>query len=68
MKNKIKQEQKPFINYMCINVSETYFKVDLNGSKSKKQKKKTINIVANVQIFEAQEKKKDEFCSVKKNK
>lgn len=39
MKNKIKQEQKPFINYMYINVSETYFKVDLNGSKSKKQKK-----------------------------
>lgn len=32
-----------------------------------KNKRKTINIVANVQIFEAQEKKKDEFCSVKKN-
>lgn len=31
-----------------------------------KNKRKTINIVANVQIFEAQEKKKDEFCSVKK--
>lgn len=58
---KWKQEQKPFINYMYINVSGTYFKVDLNGYK----KKNTINIVANVQIFKAQKEKKEEFRSVK---
>lgn len=52
---------------MYINVSETYFKVDLKVKKNKRKKKqtKTINIVANVQIFNAQEDKKDEFYSVK---
>lgn len=45
---------------MYINVSETYFKVDLKvkkKTKSKKKQTKTINIVANVQIFRAQEDK-----------
>lgn len=52
---------------MYINVSETYFKVDLKVKKKQNRKKtnKTINIVANVQIFRAQEDKKDEFYSVK---
>lgn len=53
---------------MYINVSETYFKVDLKVKKKNKIEKKqtkTINIVANVQIFRAQEDKKDEFYSVK---
>lgn len=53
---------------MYINVSETYFKVDLKVKKKNKIEKKqtkTINIVASVQIFRAQEDKKDEFYSVK---
>lgn len=57
---------------MYINVSETYFKVDLKVKKKnkieKKKQTKTINIVANVQIFRAQEDKKDEFYSVKNMK
>lgn len=53
---------------MYINVSETYFKVDLKVKTKKQNRKKqtkTINIVANVQIFRAQEDKKNEFYSVK---